>query len=245
MRNQVSLRRRQESRVRNFRIGAVVLLTLFAAVLGTAVCQGAVANDPAATSLGALPFLAIGGLMFQNKPDDSAGGGSSPQPPAPEGTTIEEKLQSSIRHTADFFKQLGGAMKEKDDEIAAHAITKQSLKDEQTAHGVTKQSLKDEQTAHAATKDQFAGANDRATKAEGRVTLIESYAKHHSLDLAGLENFKAAKTPADANPNEGGNAEGKAAYDKWQALKKTDSAAATAFFRDNKKLLREYSKSLK
>jgi chromosome segregation ATPase len=65
-------------------------------------------------------------LVCLAAPDDAAGGSSSPgsapavsQPPEPTGSTLEEKFTSAKGIISDFFKQLGGAMKERDDAQAA------------------------------------------------------------------------------------------------------------------------------
>jgi hypothetical protein len=192
-----------------------------------------------------------GWMIFSEADKGGAPGGGSTQqdqkPQEPTGGTIELKLESSKKIAADYHKQLSGAMSERE-------TAQQDLKKEQDAHGATRDLLKKEQDAHAETKgllkkeqDAAAGANQRADKAEAHRKLLESYAKHHNLDLAGLEKFQAAKTPEGAGPETGGNAEGKALHDQYEVLKKDPkkSKQATAFFRKHKAELREYANSLK
>lgn len=80
-------------------------------------------------SLGASPFFL--------QPDTGGGSGGAsnlPQPPEPTGETGEEKLSSAKSIISDFFKQLSGAFRERDEAQSA-------LTSEQTAHTETKDAL--------------------------------------------------------------------------------------------------------
>lgn len=193
--------------------------------------------------------------MFLSPDQGGAVGGSpaEPKPAEPTGETLADKFENAKKIIGDYFKQLSGAMKENDDAVSqVSGLTKRAEKAEgelKTANEKIESlnsqlsSVNGQLTTMTQARD---AQTDRATKAEGKITLIESYAKHHNLDLAGLEKFQAAKTPEGAGPENGGNAEGKALYDKWQALKKDskDARKATAFFRKHKAELQEYADSL-
>jgi hypothetical protein len=193
------------------------------------------------------PFVLLS-LMAPDPGAPAGGGGAAALPttfPEPEGDTPESKFANLLKSAKDYFSQLSGAFKEKDDEIAAHGLTKAALKKEQDDHTATKDLLKTEQDNLTATKGALKVEQDAHVATKGRVTLIESFCKHHNLDLAGLEKFKAVKEVPGGGP-QGGTAEGKALYDQWQALKKDpkDARKATAFFRKHKAELQDYADSL-
>jgi hypothetical protein len=243
MRNQVSLRRRQASRVRFFQIGAIALVAIFAAVLGAAVCQGATSQDLGLTSMGALPFLGFGGLMFFSP--DSGGGSSSSastaSPSEPKGGTIELKLADSIKIAGDYFKQLGGAMQERDQAVGETAGLKKKVTDLTAERDTLTGQVTALTTERDGLKTTVTGLTTERDTAKSRVTLIESFCKGNGLDLAGLEKFQAVKEVPGSGP-QSGDKDGKALYDEWQKLKDSGQGKkATAFFRKHKDAMKEYA----
>lgn len=186
-------------------------------------------------------------LVCLAAPIEGGGGTTDPQPESPTGDTPEAKYTSALRIIGDYFKQLSGAMREKDEAVGQVAgltaraeKAEKELKEERDLHIASKENL-------SALNSQLVGVTKERDTAQSRVTLIESYCKHSNVDLAGLEKFQAAKTPEGAGPDNGGNAEGKALHDQYEALKKDPkkSKQATAFFRKHKAELQEYAASLK
>lgn len=240
MRNQVSLRRRQASRVRNFKIGAFALLGVFAFVLVAVACQGALVTHDLGSSVAALPFLGLGGLMFMEAAKGPTAGGAATCP-EPTGDTLEAKLESSKNISADFFTQLAGAMTERDQAVGELAGTKQNVTDLTTERDGLKTQVTDLTTERDGLKTTVTGLTTERDTAKSRVTLIESFCKGKGIDLAGIEKSQAAKDIPGAGPATG--SEGKAHYEQWQALKKTDSKKAAAYFRKNKSDIQEYAES--
>jgi DNA repair ATPase RecN len=171
----------------------------------------------------------------------AGGGNDAPKPAEPTGDTPEAKYTSALTIIGDYFKQLSGAMKERDESVGQVAGLKTQITDLTARATKAEGQVSTLTTEVSGLKDQVTGANDRATKSGERVTLIESFAKHHGLDLAGLDKFEAVK-----DVPEGDAKDGKALYQQWQDLKKNPKNAgkATAFFRKHKEEIKEYSDSL-
>jgi DNA repair ATPase RecN len=179
-------------------------------------------------------------------PEGAQGGGSSSsaKPEQPTGNTLEERLSSATTIIGDYFTQLSGAMSERDQAITSLATITAERDGAVQARDTFKRE-RDEATAQLSTMTSARdGEKQRADKAEGRVTLVESFARGHGLDLTGIERTQAAKDIPGAGPDTA--TEGKALYDQWQALKKDPKNArkATAFFRKHKAELQEYADSL-
>jgi hypothetical protein len=123
-----------------------------------------------------------------------AGGGSgngNKNPPEPTGETLEAKLTHAKSIIADFFKQLSGAFKERDDAVTG-------LASEKTAHEATKGALTTEKAAHVKTAESLStmtGDRDNQKsgreKAEKEVGFLESFCKAKGIDLKGVDRSKA------------------------------------------------------
>lgn len=170
----------------------------------------------------------------------AAGGSADPQPESPTGDTPEAKYTSALKIIGDYFKQLSGAFKERDDAVAQVAgLTSRAEKAEGEVATLTADNKKLTSDLGSLTSLNVGLTTERDT-ARSRVTLIESFAKHHNLDLAGLEKFKALKDVPEASASK----DGKALYDQWQALKNAgEGKKATAFFRKHKAELDDYAES--
>jgi hypothetical protein len=179
-------------------------------------------------------------LLCLAAPDEKGSGGTTdPQPEQPQGDTPELKYSSALKIIGDYFKQLSGAMREKDEaigQVAGLTARAEKAEKERDEHKV---SLDSANSQLSTLNSQLLGVTKERDDSRSRVTLIESFCKHSNVDLAGLEKFKAAKTTAELAPG-GAADEGKAHYDKWQALKKTDSKKAAAYFKQHKAAIKDY-----
>lgn len=185
MRNQVSLARRQASRLRFLKIGALILSCIFACLFGSVAVQGARTHD-AAPSVAMVPLLAVGGLMFREAHQGGGGGGGSDEFPKtqPEltGETPEVKLQNAGTIIADLFKRGLKACSDLAAKTQAYleleTTAKKSALDltaEKDAHTATKGLLDTEKTNHGATSGKL-------VKSEERVTHLEGLCKLKGLD---------------------------------------------------------------
>lgn len=184
MRNHVSLARRQASRLRVLKFGAIALLVICAAILGVAAVNGAVNHDPG-ISLASLPFLAVGGMMFREKPDDSGGGGapeSLGECPAIVGETPEAKLQSAGGIITSLWDRIKKATSDLASKTKAYlelegtsSQLKKDLQAEKEGHVATKGLLETEQKNHKETSGKL-------TKSEERVGHLEGLCKLKGLD---------------------------------------------------------------
>jgi chromosome segregation ATPase len=183
-------------------------------------------------------------LVCLAAPEEGSGGFSSSElkSESPKGDTLEARYASAQTIISDYFKQLSGAMRERDEAVGQVAGLKAR------AEKAEKDLLEANGKVTALTSDLSTMTGDRDSqksareKAESRVTLIESFCKHSNVDLAGLDKFKAAKSVEGLQP--GGSAdEGKAHYDKWQALKKIDSRKAAAYKKQHNAAIKEYVES--
>jgi hypothetical protein len=178
--------------------------------------------------LGGTPNVLL--FLEADKGGPAGGGGAAPLPatfPEPEGDTPESKFANLLKSAKDYFKQLSGAMRERDDEVDAHGKTKDALKKEQDGHTATKGALKREQDDHTATKGALKVEQDAHVASKGHIRLIESYLKHLGHDLAGVEKFKAVKETPGGGPQDGDSV--------IAEYKKLKSARAKAKFRKDHK----------
>lgn len=191
MNRKVSLRCRQANRLRVLKFGAIALVALFAALFGTVAVSGAKSHDAPAAALSASPLLAIGGLMFRDKPDE--GGGSSTQnaapawaPPAtmpePVGDTGEAKLTSAASHIKTFFTNLGLA-------YAAFTKLQGDYKTLETQFNELKQTAQTAQNDLATQKGEvtrltteLGTANNDLAREKGNVNRLESLCQLKGID---------------------------------------------------------------
>lgn len=198
--------------------------------------------------LSGVPFV----LLCLSPDQGGGGGGSSTEsaagaashPAEPTGETLADKFENAKKIIGDYFKQLSGAMKEKDEAVGQVAgLTARAEKAEgerDTALGQVTSLT----TERDGLKTQVTGLTTERDTARSRITLIESFCKHSNVDLAGLEKFQAVKTAEGLNGPEGESSEGAKLYKEWRDLKSKDGKKATAFFRKHKPALEEYRQSL-
>lgn len=170
-----------------------------------------------------------------------AGGGSAaPKPAEPTGDTPEAKYTSALTIIGDYFKQLAGAMRERDESVGQVAGLTSRAEKAEGERDTFKGQLTSLTTERDNLSTQVTGLTTERDTARSRTTLIESFAKHHGLDLAGLDKFKAVKEVPEA----GGAKDLKAVYDEWQRLKAAgEGKKATAYSRAHKAELAEYAES--
>jgi hypothetical protein len=222
---------------RCFKLGAIAITGTVALLI----CVSAVHNSgsDAGASLATVPILGVGAMLFLDADKGGGGGGSSklPEaPPAPEsGATLENQLSHWKKTCMDFFKQLGGAFKERDDELAAHGKTKDALKTEQDAHGKTKDALKAEQEAHNKTVDALSKAN---TTVAG-LTIERDNARTDATRLEGLCDLRGIdhKKVVGAAP---GAAVAPETAEDWNA-----KLAAAKTIEDQHQVIRDFQKAVK
>lgn len=181
-------------------------------------------------------------LLCLAAPTDATGGGNEPQPEAPTGDTPEAKYTSALKIIGDYFKQLSGAMREKDEAVGQVAGLTSRAEKAEKERDEFKGQLDSANSQISAKDSQIVGLTKERDDKQSKITLIESYCKHSNVDLAGLDKFQAAKTV----PESQGTKDGKALFDEWMALKASGQGKkATAFSRKHKAELAEYAESLR
>lgn len=133
-------------------------------------------------------------LVCLAAPDDAAGGGgsssSTPTPPEPEGDTIEKKFDSAKGIILDYFKQLGGAMKERDD---AQAETRK-LQGQFDAMKKTAEDAQAESKRLKGELDSMTAARDEEKKrADTNATFVKNLESH--CGVLGIDAKEAIKAP--------------------------------------------------
>jgi hypothetical protein len=239
--NKTSLCRRQASRLRFLKIGAVAIALLFASAFIALSAQGIEKHEPISTTLGALPFVGLGALMFREPDKGGGGGGASAEntPPAwapsseaaPEmtGESLEQKVESGQSIIGTLFGHLTSAFAAFKKLQGTHATLEgqftaleQAAQAEKEEHAKTKGLLETEKNAHTQTKSELETANKNVARLES---------------LCGVKGINKDQVVAP----DAGKGAGSDKAQEYLALKKQESAGqvergtASKFYRANKK----------
>ena len=195
------------------------------------------------TFLSGVPFV-LCSLLAADHGAPAGGGGTpapaAPEPPEPTGNTLEEKFASAWTAAKDYFRQLSGLQKERDDfQAQAIGATQRAEK----AEGELK-SANDTIAAHVKTiGEKDAKINEVSAnleKSNTAISALENFCKGHNLDLSGVDRTKAVREVAGSGPGDDNADPIRAEYTRLRSEENAGRVAPGStfkFYKKNKKHL--------
>src|SRR4051812_37811622 len=114
-------------------------------------------------------------LVCLAAPVEGGGGTTDPQPESPQGDTPEAKYTSALKIIGDYFSQLAGAMKEKDQAVGQVAGLNAQIKSLTADKEKLTSDLGSLTSERDGLKGQVTNLTGERDKAQSRITLIESF----------------------------------------------------------------------